>query len=396
MGEVGKALGYQIADHAFALPAAFHGQQAGAQEHLALGFADVFPDDELGDAVLVFQRDEQRAFGRGGLLAQRHDAGGAHNPAVGDAAQLLAGLELVFVESRAQQLHGVGAQCEAGGGVVPEHFFAFGGFGEVELGFVDLRFFEQLRGGVQGGGVPDLLAAVAGEGGQRPGGGEGLHFGLVQAAAQGEFLGVVEGGLLAFFFYGSGAAAAQAGDQAQAQAHGWLVVYVFQCAVGVAEHYVDGSYLHAVAARVLRELAGGVKAHGLAVEQGGEKGRGFVALDPARGVDQQRKAGRMAFGEAVFREAFDLFEDLLGKCGRVAARGHAADDFFVVFFQAALALPGGHGAAQAVGFTGGEARGQHRHLHHLFLEHGHAQGAAQRGLEVIAGVGDGFQPLAPA
>ena len=89
VGQVGHAFCYQIADHAFALPAAFDGQQPGAEQHFALGFAYVAPDDDLGHAVFVFERHEDRSLGRGRLLAQGHYACGAHAPAVGNAPQLL-------------------------------------------------------------------------------------------------------------------------------------------------------------------------------------------------------------------------------------------------------------------------------------------------------------------
>jgi hypothetical protein len=64
---------------------------------------------------------------------------------------------------------------------------------------------------------------------------------------------------------------------------------------------------------VVHELAGGVEAQGLAVEHGGQEGGRLVALEPAAGVDQQRKAGGVAFGEAVFAEA-------LRSAGRCLAR----------------------------------------------------------------------------
>jgi hypothetical protein len=68
-----------------------------------------------------------------------------------------------------------------------------------------------------------------------------------------------------------------------------------------------------MAARVLHQLAGRVEAQRLAVEQGRQELRRVVALDPAARIDQQREAGGVAFGEAVFAEALDLLEDGLGK-----------------------------------------------------------------------------------
>ena len=98
-----------------------------------------------------------------------------------------------------------------------------------------------------------------------------------------------------------------------------------QRAIPVAGGDVDGAHLDAVAAGVLHELAGGVEAQRLAVEHGGQEGGGLVALEPAAHVHQQRKAGGVALGEAVFAEAFDLLEDALGELCGVAALDHAAD-----------------------------------------------------------------------
>ncbi len=94
----------------------------------------------------------------------------------------------------------------------------------------------------------------------------------------------------------------------------------------------------------------------------------------------------MAFGETVFAKTFDLAEDGLGEFGRVAIGQHALHHLVVELVHPALAFPGGHGTAQLVGFSRSEAGRQHRNLHHLLLEDGHAQGARQRGFEGFTGV----------
>ena len=70
MGQVGQAFGDQIADPVFALPAAFHGQQARAEQHLALAFAQVTPDDEL-DACRVLRSAVEGHFGEPSVPTQR-------------------------------------------------------------------------------------------------------------------------------------------------------------------------------------------------------------------------------------------------------------------------------------------------------------------------------------
>ena len=52
------------------------------------------------------------------------------------------------------------AQREARGGIVPDHFFTLGRFRQRQQGFIEASFFQQLRRGVQGRRLPDLLAAV--------------------------------------------------------------------------------------------------------------------------------------------------------------------------------------------------------------------------------------------
>ncbi len=56
--------------------------------------------------------------------------------------------------------------------------------------------------------------------------------------------------------------------------------------------------------------------------------------------------------------------------------------------HAALALPGGHGAAQVIGFAGGISGSLDGHVHHLLLEDRNAQGALQHfpDLAALAGV----------
>ena len=103
----------------------------------------------------------------------------------------------------------------------------------------------------------------------------------------------------------------------------------------------------------------------------------------------------MAFREPVLAETLDLLEDGFGKGTLVAARGHAVDDAGVVLLQPALALPGRHRPPQLIGLPGREPGCQHRHLHHLLLEHRHAERAAQRLLQRLARIADRFLALPP-
>ena len=146
--------------------------------------------------------------------------------------------------------------------------------------------------------------------------------------------------------------------------------------------------------RILHQLRGAVKTHGLAVEHGHQIAVRMVVLEPATHINQQGKTGGVAFGKTVFAETLDLFEQGVGKRLRVAALQHAADHAVVELVHPALALPGGHGAAQAVRLTGAETRRQHGNAHHLFLKNRHPQRAFQRFLQCLAGVDDLLRMLA--
>ena len=135
------------------------------------------------------------------------------------------------------------------------------------------------------------------------------------------------------------------------------------------------------------QLRRGIEAHRLAVEQAGEEGIGVVALEPAAGVGEEREAGGVALGEAVFAEAFDLLEDALGEVPVVAVLRHAVDEIVMEFADVAAALPRGHRAAQPVGLALGEVGREDGDLHHLLLEDGHAFRASEGDLE-LAGVFD--------
>src|SRR5262249_52395104 len=94
------------------------------------------------------------------------------------------------------------------------------------------------------------------------------------------------------------------------------------------------------------------------------------------GIDDARLADD-AFGEAVFAEAHHLVVDALRELALVVALEHAVDELVAEFFEAALALPGGHRATQGIGFVAAEAGRDHRELHHLLLEDRHAERAVE-------------------
>ena len=132
-----------------------------------------------------------------------------------------------------------------------------------------------------------------------------------------------------------------------------------------------------MAPRILHQLRRGVEAHRLAVEQRADEGRRVVAFEPGGGVGQQREAGGMRFGKAVAGEAFQLAEQALRELVAVAVGAQAVDQPGLEGADVAIAPPGRHGAAQAVGLLGGKARRHHHQFHGLLLEDRHAEGPLQ-------------------
>ena len=160
--------------------------------------------------------------------------------------------------------------------------------------------------------------------------------------------------------------------------------------------HVHRPHLHAVALQVLDDLRGLVEAHRQRVEQRAGEHRRFVALEPARHVDQQREAGGVRFREAVGAEALDLLEHLRGELAGVAALAHAVEDARLEVLDAAAALPRRHRAPQLVGLARGEAGGDDRQLHHLLLEDRHAQRAAEHLAQRFGGIGHRLESLPAA
>src|SRR6476469_9767080 len=110
-------------------------------------------------------------------------------------------------------------------------------------------------------------------------------------------------------------------------------------------------------ARIAHELCRRIEAHRLAVEDRGAKNLGVVAFDPCRDIDEERKACRMALGEAIFAEAIDLAEAALGKIAGIAAPRHAPDEFLTVKMNGSIVAEGCHRAPESVRFGGCEAGG---------------------------------------
>jgi hypothetical protein len=106
-------------------------------------------------------------------------------------------------------------------------------------------------------------------------------------------------------------------------------------------------------ARIAHDLRRGVEAHRLGVQQRAGEDAGVVPLDPGRGIDQQREAGRVAFGEAVAAEPLDLRESSARRSRRRSRwRAMPFHEAVAEFADVAVLLEGGQRPAQPVGLLG--------------------------------------------
>lgn len=94
--------------------------------------------------------------------------------------------------------------------------------------------------------IPDLLAAMARQAGQRVGRGQQLHLVLLQARPPGKFLGAVERRGLPLGCDALGAGRFQSGDHARPEADYRRFRQILQHAVHRAMHHVHRPHLDAV------------------------------------------------------------------------------------------------------------------------------------------------------
>ena len=81
----------------------------------------------------------------------------------------------------------------------------------------------------------------------------------------------------------------------------------------------------------------------------------------------------MAFGEAVFAEALDLFETSLDEIAVIAAADHSFDKFLLKNTDISIMPEGRHGATKPIRFIGCKFGSIDGDLHRLLLEKRNAQ-----------------------
>src|SRR3546814_2143907 len=99
---------------------------------------------------------------------------------------------------------------------------------------------------------------------------------------------------------------------------------------------------------LLHDLARRVEPHRLRVEQRAGERSGFVALEPAAGIDQLGERSGVALRETVRAETLDLLEDLVDELRGVILLQHQRTDALAVRLHVAAVAPRGHRTPQAV------------------------------------------------
>src|SRR3546814_8283462 len=83
---------------------------------------------------------------------------------------------------------------------------------------------------------------------------------------------------------------------------------------------IDGTHLHAMFLRITDDLCWSVEAHGLRIQQRAGKDGRMMTFDPGGNIDQLGEGLRMAFGETVAAEPFNLLETAFGKIAFITAQ----------------------------------------------------------------------------
>ncbi|MET3926372.1 hypothetical protein ABIE28_002481 [Devosia sp. 2618] len=122
---------------------------------------------------------------------------------------------------------------------------------------------------------------------------------------------------------------------------------------------------------VTDDLAGRIKAHGLAVQQRGGENVRVTAFDPAADIDQQRERSGMGFRKTIRPKTLDLPKTRLGEIPGVAVAEHPVDEFVFEDPDPAGPFERGHCAPQTVRLRRCETGGHDGDLHRLLLKERH-------------------------
>ena len=153
--------------------------------------------------------------------------------------------------------------------------------------------------------------------------------------------------------------------------------------IPVAGVHIRMTHLDAMFLRVPHDLGGGVEAHRLAVQQTGREDVRVEAFHPGRDIDEEGEGAGVALRKAVFAEALDLVEAVLGEVGVVAALRSSARRSCPR--RSRWCPCAGRWPWRDAGRwpPRRELRRLHGDLHRLFLKQGHAQGLVEHVLQLV-------------
>ncbi|MNP01286.1 hypothetical protein D3C76_930950 [compost metagenome] len=348
--------------------------------------------------MFVFQSNEGHTAGGLRPLPAHHQPGHGNVVAMLHTLQFTGAATPQRPQASAQQGQRMWAKRSAEGLIIGHQVLAHGWHGQLHRFFRQgLHIGEQRQLRLHRRHLPARLMPIAGQGAQRPAISQAGTGPCVQAGAQAQVFDVAPRPLRPRLLHAPGIGFGQATYQSQAHANGQGAFSIrLQGAVPVAVADINRPYLDTLAASLLQQLIRAVEAHRPTVDQRTGEDRRLMALQPTAGIAQQGKAGRMRLREAIAAKPLDLLEDALGKRQRVTIAQHALHQPFAVRFQAAVALPGCHAAAQLVGLARGIVGRDHRQLHHLLLEQRHAQGTFEHFLQLRRRIRHRFLLQTPA
>src|SRR3546814_7027718 len=110
--------------------------------------------------------------------------------------------------------------------------------------------------------------------------------------------------------------------------------------------------------RITDDLRWSVEAHGLRIQQRAGKDGRMMTFDPGGNIDQLGEGLRMAFGETVAAEPFNLLETAFGKIAFITALHHAADHLVLIFVDRPHIADSRHCPTQTIGLIRREFRSE--------------------------------------
>ena len=375
--------GNQVDHQSLALQLAGHAQQPPANHRAAVSVINPRPDHHIADPGFILQRQENHPRCGAGPLPGDHQATD-RNPAPG-MGQI--SMRRQARHPGAQHFHRMRAQAQAQRQIILDHLFAQCHARQRHRWLCHHLALQQARKQRQGpracnrAHLPQRIAAqkakcckgiALGQPFQRiaakpcalP---QALHIGITIAARRRNPHAIVF---------------TQALDLAKPQPQCQPPIGArLQRVVPPAVVHRHLPHLDPVITRIAHNLGRRIKPHRLRVQQRTGKGRRMVAFHPCRCIDQQRKAGSMAFGKAVFAKAFDLGKTSVGKIGLIATLQHAAHEPVAEGGYGAHPFERRQAAAQTVRLARIKARGDNGNLHGLFLKQRHTQRAAQHAFQ---------------